>query len=132
MSSEKSLASRPSIISILLNYWLPPFIYAAFIFYLSSLPGTPYIPPFFSADKVFHLVEYGILGYLLARALGHHRLKKKMLFITAVSICFVYGVSDELHQFFVPHRCTSFMDVVADGIGSAVGIWIYIKQERML
>ena len=131
MRREKSLASRLSIISILLNYWLPPFIYAVFIFYLSSLPGTTYIPPFFSADKVFHLGEYGILGYLLARALGRYHLRKKVLFITAVSICFVYGISDELHQFFVPNRCTSFMDVVADGMGSSLGIWIYIKQKRL-
>jgi len=131
MIGEKPLASRLKN-SILLNYWLPPFIYAIFIFYLSSLPGAPYIPPFFSADKVFHLVEYGILGYLLVRALGHHHLKKKMLFITAVSICFVYGMSDEIHQFFVPHRCTSFIDMVADGIGSSIGIWIYITQKRIL
>ena len=132
MSREKSSASRLSIISILFNYWLPPFIYAAFIFYLSSLPGTPYIPPFFSADKVFHLGEYGILGYLLARTLGRYRLRKKVLFIATVSICFVYGISDELHQFFVPNRCTSFMDVVADGMGSSLGIWIYIKHKRLV
>jgi hypothetical protein len=132
MNSEKSSASRLSSICTLLNYWFPPFIYTAFIFYLSSLSGITYAPPFFFADKVFHIGEYGILGYLLARALVHYQLKKRAVFITAVSICFAYGMSDELHQFFVPHRSTSFMDVIADGIGSSIGIWIYIKQKRIL
>lgn len=132
MSSDKSRASRLLTIPTLFSYWLPPFIYAALIFYLSSLPGTTYIPSFFAADKAFHLVEYGILGYLLARALGHYHLKKKVLLISVVFICFAYGVSDELHQFFVPHRCASFMDVVADGIGSSIGIGIYIRQKRLL
>jgi len=77
-------------------------------------------------------VEYGILGYLLARALGQYRFKRRVLSITAFSICFVYGITDELHQFFVPDRCTSFIDLVADGIGSYIGIWIYIKRTRML
>jgi len=116
MNSEKSKASRPSTTPVFLNYWLPPFIYAAFIFYLSSLPGTAFVSPFFSADKVFHLGE----------------VKKKKLFITAAFICFAYGLSDELHQFFVPDRCTSLMDVIVDGIGSSLGIGIYLKQKRLL
>ena len=132
MRSDKSFASRLSIIIIFLNYWLPPFAYAALIFYLSSLPGTTYFPQFFSADKLLHLGEYGILGYLLARALGCCHLRKKILFITAFSGCLVYGISDELHQLFVPHRCTSIMDVIADGVGSFTGIWIYNKQKGIL
>ena len=131
MNSEKSKVYRLSTILVLLNYWLPPFIYAAFIFYLSSLPGTTFVSPFFAADKVFHLGEYGILGYLLARALGCYRIKKKILFAAAASICCAYGMSDELHQFFVPYRCTSLMDVIVDGIGSSMGIGIYLKQKGL-
>ncbi len=132
MNSEKSKASRPSTTPVFLNYWLPPFIYAAFIFYLSSLPGTAFVSPFFSADKVFHLGEYAVLGYLLARALGRYQVQKKKLFITAAFICFAYGLSDELHQFFVPDRCTSLMDVIVDGIGSSLGIGMYLKRKGLL
>jgi len=69
------------------------------------------------------------LGYLLARALGCYGIKKKILFAAAASICCAYGISDELHQFFVPYRCTSVMDMVVDGIGSLMGIGVYLKQK---
>jgi VanZ family protein len=109
--------------------WLPPCLYAAFIFYLSSLslPEATYLPLFFSADKVFHVAEYGVLGYLVARALGNYGLSKKKLFIRAVALCVLYGISDEVHQMFVPHRYPSVMDILADGIGSSLGIGISIK-----
>ena len=131
MDIEKSSASQSSTVSVFFVYWLPPFAYAALIFYLSSIPGTTYPTLFFSADKLLHLGEYGILGYLLARALGYYHFKKKALFITAVSICFIYGVSDELHQFFVPYRCPSVIDILADGIGSSLGTGIYIKERKV-
>ena len=113
--------------TLMLAGWLPPCLYAAFIFYLSSLPGVTYFPSFFSADKVFHVAEYGVLGYLVARALGNYGLSKKKLFIRAVALCVLYGISDEVHQMFVPHRYPSVMDILADGIGSSLGIGISIK-----
>ena len=107
--------------------WLPLLMYAAVIFYLSSLPGTTYFPSFFSADKVLHVVEYAVLGYLVARALGNYGLTNKKLFIRACTLCVLYGISDEVHQMFVPHRSPSFVDILADGIGSSLGIGLYIK-----
>jgi len=109
--------------------WLPPCLYAAVIFYLSSLPGATYFPAFFSADKVLHVGEYGILGYLVARALRNYGLTRKTLFIRAFALCVLYGISDEVHQMFVPHRCPSVMDILADGIGSSLGIGIYINGQ---
>ena len=109
--------------------WLPPCLYAAVIFYLSSLPGATYFPAFFSADKVLHVGEYGILGYLVARALRNYGLTRKTLFIRAFALCVLYGISDEVHQMFVPHRCPSVIDILADGIGSSLGIGIYINGQ---
>ena len=97
------------------------------IFYLSSLPGDTYVPSFFSADKVLHVCVYGVLGYLVARALGSYGISRKQIFIRAFALCILYGISDEVHQLFVPHRHASVMDVLADGIGSSLGIAIYLK-----
>lgn len=113
------------------RYWLPPVLYAAFIFLLSSLPGKKVLFPFSSADKVLHLVEYAILGYLVARAFGYNLYEKKVLLIRAFSVCFLFGLSDEFHQWFVPYRVLSGMDMLADVIGSFLGIGIYIKQRKI-
>ena len=116
----------------LVRYWLPPFLYAALIFFLSSLPGKEYPYPFFSADKLVHVVEYAILGYLVARAFGYELHDKKILFVRSFSICVLYGISDELHQWFVPNRVVSVMDILADSAGSVLGIGIYFKQRKVL
>jgi len=52
-----------------------------------------------------------------------------MLFFTAASLSILYGISDEIHQYFVPFRYSSVMDVVADGLGASLGISIYIKKK---
>ena len=116
----------------LLRYWLPPFLYAALIFFLSSIPGKEYPYPFFSADKLVHVVEYAVLGYLVARAFGYDLHGSKILFVRSLVVCVLYGVSDELHQWFVPNRVVSVMDLLADIAGSVLGIVIYIKQRKVL
>jgi VanZ family protein len=116
----------------LVRYWLPPFLCAGFIFFLSSLSGKKYPYTFFSADKLFHVVEYAILGYLVARAFGYGLHKSKILFVRSFVVCVLYGISDELHQWFVPYRVVSVMDLLADIAGSVLGIGIYIKQRKVL
>jgi VanZ family protein len=37
----------------------------------------------------------------------------------------VYGITDEIHQSFVPMRDASMYDVMADSIGSFVGAYFY-------
>ena len=115
----------------IIRYWLPPFLYAALIFFLSSLPGKKYPYPFFSADKLLHAVEYAVLGYLVARALGYGLHEGKILFIRSFAVCVLYGISDELHQWFVPYRVVSVMDILADSAGSVLGIGFYIKQRKV-
>ena len=128
------LQSSPALSrsAYLVRYWLPPVLYAAFIFFLSSVPGKKYLYAFSSADKLLHLVEYTVLGYLIARAFGYNSSGKKRLFIRSFAVCFLYGLSDEFHQWFVPYRVVSFMDMLANVTGSLLGIGIYIKQRKVL
>jgi VanZ family protein len=37
----------------------------------------------------------------------------------------IYGITDEIHQSFVPMRDTSVFDVFADGLGSFAGAYFY-------
>ena len=128
MQQSQPLSRR----AYLVRYWLPPFLYAALIFFLSSLPGKKYPYTFFSADKLIHVVEYAVLGYLVARAFGYDLHERQILFVRSFVICVLYAISDELHQWFVPNRVVSFMDLLADITGSVFGIGIYIKQRKVL
>ena len=119
-------SQRAQVIAV----WLPPLISAALIFYASSLPGSVFpSSPFYSADKVLHLGAYTMLGYLVARALGYHGHAGRTLVVLACSLCFLYGVSDEVHQAFVPGRNPSFMDLGADVLGSSLGTFTYTRKR---
>lgn len=107
-----------------LKFWFPVICYSAIIFVASSLPGSelpwPNIP---FLDKVVHLIEYMILGFLFSRALRHTETqltRKEVVFWTLV-FCLLYGASDEFHQWFVPGRMTDIFDLVADGVGGTLG-----------
>ena len=107
--------------------WLPLLVYAGLIFYLSSLPNPPQLFTFSSADKVLHIVEYVILGILIINLLKHYFPDQgnKQLISLAVVLSTLYGISDEYHQYFVPFKDANLFDVLADGIGSCLGVFFY-------
>ena len=75
---------------------------------------------------VFHLFEYIPLGFLAARAAS----KTPMLSLRnsrpfSMFIGAAYGLSDELHQYFVPGRTASPLDALADSIGVVLGVFIW-------
>ena len=107
------------------KYWLPVIAYMAFIFYLSSRPmHEEILPEIWNIDKVAHFIEYWVLGFLWSRALKSKQEMPKATLIAFV-ITFLYAVSDEIHQYFVPNRDASVYDVIADGLGGWLGIWVY-------
>ena len=57
-----------ALIKKFFRYWLPLYLYAGIIFYMSSLshPLPKVSIPYF--DKFLHLIEYGVFGILAARA----------------------------------------------------------------
>ena len=112
--------------------WSLVVAYAAFIFFLSSLPHPlpESIQKYFS-DWILHGVEYGVFGFLLIRALQGSFEKKSLsfLFVTALLLGILYGVSDEWHQHFVPNRHASAHDVAADGLGVFLGALLWVKRN---
>ncbi|MEW6184889.1 MAG: VanZ family protein [Thermodesulfobacteriota bacterium] len=81
------------------------------------------------ADKLYHLLEYGILGILLTRVLVEYGFFPSPLkkIIGVLLISFLYGLSDEFHQWFVPGRSAVWGDVLADSLGGGLGGWFYLR-----
>ncbi|MBU4304068.1 MAG: VanZ family protein [Candidatus Omnitrophica bacterium] len=112
-------------------YWLPVFVWAALIFSVSSISRFPEkAAPLFSCDKLAHMIEYAILAFLLARAFRNSdsQTRRKNFRILAVICAIVYGLSDELHQYFVPLRTPSAFDWLFDSIGAFLGPMVYREK----
>jgi VanZ family protein len=94
---------------------------------VSSVPDVPDLLPGASSDKLAHGIVYSGLGFLLARALTAARPERLGLRLTAtvVLLAVLYGLSDEVHQLFVPGRAFELRDLLADLIGSALGAGAY-------
>ncbi len=113
-----------------IKYYLPPIIWGALIFSVSS-GGVPKVSPVywqdFVAHKTGHIIEYGILAILVYRALMQERISKVGVVFLAILICGIYGFTDEFHQIFTPGREPKLRDVVIDIIGATGGVFIVWK-----
>jgi VanZ family protein len=107
-----------------LFYWLPVYLYAGLIFFLSSLSDpTEKIGVkinFLFADKITHFFIYGFLCFLIIRALSFSKKNFSIKSIYLISIIFstLYGITDEIHQSFVPLRSVEISDIFANFLGA--------------
>ena len=103
--------------------WGPVALWCAGIVALSHVPFSRSERVFEGDDKAFHLLEYGVLGFLMARALGGPRLAHGgwRTAIGAALLATLFGALDEFHQGFVPNREPEWMDLLADALGGAAG-----------
>jgi VanZ family protein len=107
--------------------WLPAAAWMAVIFAASSRPLPPQaeaVPDWFS-----HGLAWGLLAFLVARALEPTRLPRQVGITLAVAIG--YGVIDEIHQSFVPGRVSDPLDVLKDAIGSLLGLIVRLRTSAL-
>lgn len=98
------------------------------IFFLSHLSGDQLnIPQIPNLDKAAHFIAYGILAatvlWVPPQPLKDER--PKLVATITVFFCFLYGISDEFHQSYIPGRSMSGADVIADlcGIMLVCAVW---------
>ena len=103
--------------------WGPAVFYAVILFTLSSFSSLP-SPPVGVTDKVEHFTAYGGFALTLLWGLSGGRLSAMSwgAALAAVAIASVYGVTDELHQYFVPGRSSDVHDWVADTSGAGLAV----------
>ncbi len=129
-------------IKAFLLYWLPLVLYCLLIYIQSANPSPEHIPLFPFADKALHFFAYGFMGILFYRAyqtLGIRDNIQMLMLLSAVSAS-LYGISDEIHQSFVPFREAEVADVIADILGAFSGVYLYrwlvicrmVRKQRVL
>ena len=96
----------------------------ALIFYFSSQP-KPFIPNVdWHLDKLYHILEYTVLGFLVTHAFVNvsFNIFRHAPWILSFLVVVLYGASDEWHQSFVPGRVVSLLDWTADCLGAFLGV----------
>jgi len=93
-------------------------LWATLTFWLSASPDAQGAAGFLDLsspwDKLYHAGNFGVLAALLYLATGRAWL--------AVLLASLYGVSDEVHQAFVPGRSADAADWLADTAGALVAV----------
>ena len=134
-----------------MRYWLPPLLWMALIWSVSSDIGSadhtagPFawifttLFPWASAAhielahgvvrKLGHLIEYAILAALWFRALcaGRRLPSSTPSALGAFAISVGWAIVDEVHQIFVPTRTASVLDVLFDSIGAALILFVVAR-----
>ncbi len=109
------------------NAWSPPLICSIGIFYFSSLPSSVFhLPSIRLIDKLIHVIVFGILNLLVLRGCGKTGTQRKTL-LFGIFYSLLFGLSDEVHQYFVPGRVADPLDYLANVIGILISSWVFIK-----
>lgn len=107
-------------------------LYGAAIFAVSGVSQIAIVAAIWGVDKVGHFLAFYLLCYVLAWAILGKRVSSKSVFVIAC-LAAGYGVTDEIHQSFVPGRSCSPGDLMADAAGAAAwggSNWFTRKGRR--
>lgn len=118
-----------------------PLAYMAGIYVLSSVPGDirpedaallqilAFVPP--KIQNVLHIPLYGLLAWLWCWSLGAWPARGSMVYVAALALTLGYGLFDEWHQSWVPGRYASTWDMIMNGVGAALGLWLYVRLNKL-
>jgi VanZ family protein len=112
------------------KYKIPAILYSVLIFGISSIPQTK-LPrlDILNFDKLNHLIEYTFYAMTLFLAFSNAKSEKIIKYAGLLTILtgLLFGITDEIHQIFVPGREFSMFDYAADTLGILLGVFIYTK-----
>ena len=102
-------------------------LWAGLTFWLSSSPDAQGVGSFLDLsppwDKLYHAGNFGVLAALLYLATGRAWL--------SILLASAYGVSDEIHQSYVPGRNSDAWDWLADTLGASAAVWVVHLLYRL-
>lgn len=114
------------------KFWGPVIVWGGIIFYFSTLPGSKFPRVSFGGSVVsatVHIFEYGVLYFLVFRAVNSLTVKRTSNWFLPFVFCLVYAVSDEFHQKFTPGRKATIQDVGFDFSGMLLSSMLLLLSK---
>lgn len=98
------------------------------IFYLSSRPHLPDLDGSRDLQSIVgHFTAYAALGAALSGLLRWMGWGATRALLVAIVLATLYGVTDELHQSFVPNRTPDSKDLLVDFLGATAGALVAMR-----
>ena len=107
--------------------------YCGWLYWMSSGPVSVTAGGFPGLDKALHAAAYALLAVLAGRSLawdGRNWPPPALLWVPALFAA-AYGLSDELHQHFVPGRQADWLDWLADAGGGLAGTGVLALTRNL-
>lgn len=85
--------------------------------------------------KCAHVLEYAFLGAVIyALVLYIPKIQKNIYLppLLSFGVSFFYAATDEIHQMFIPGRGPSVGDVLLDGLGALIGIFVVMSVRFLI
>lgn len=107
---------------------------------IAELTGWETEPLKVVVRKAAHFTEFMVLGMCLAADVKDFLMAKarplvsRKIWLVAWLIGTAYAVTDEFHQYFVPERACTLLDVCIDSAGVAVGaliVGVILKRKKI-
>lgn len=119
--------------------WGPVFAWMALIFFVSSQSQLPALEQRWVdavLEKSAHFFEFVVLAILLFRAFEPAEHGRRRALIATVLVAWMFALSDEFHQMFVPGRQADWLDILFDWAGGFVGVsvglyWWTVRRNRI-
>lgn len=134
LSSRSDIAVPTDIFKIPIMYAIKDHLEGAGIYFVTDLVEYAYA----HKDKVAHMFLYFGLGVFLHMTFrsSDNSFMRKYAAPFAFVVGILYGISDEIHQSYVPGRSSSIYDLFADSLGIFLAQMIFLAlilwglQER--
>lgn len=74
--------------------------------------------------KSAHMFSYAMLSIFVFMSMYDLKVDFKKLCIKSIVIAFIYAITDEIHQFFIPGRSCELRDVLIDTSGAILAMFV--------
>jgi VanZ family protein len=116
-----------------IRQWGPAILVMTVIYAASSTPhsGLPDLGTWdFFAKKAGHMFGYALLACSYYHALTRGGIFSRGRLALALCLAFLYAITDEFHQRFIPGRSPSVYDVLVDTVGASLGLGLWRWRKK--
>jgi len=107
--------------------WTICLVIAITIFYVSSLAFEPGGKGALSYRPIaYHILIFFLLEFFLLISILKGKNGNLKLALIGIVVAVLYGILDEIHQYFVPGRAVSVDDLALDSLGIMLAFIIYM------